>query len=74
MRSRQGGIPSHHLEGDLGERMKDLDHHLRDLDFKELDRPSEFGRSVSEAARQATKQMRALIERAIRNGQASLVR
>jgi hypothetical protein len=61
----------HHLKGDLDERMKDLENHLRDLDFSHM---SEFGRSVSDSAKQATDEMRALVERAIRNGQASLVR
>jgi beta-lactamase regulating signal transducer with metallopeptidase domain len=61
----------HHLKGDIDERMKDLDQRLRDLDFSHL---SEFGRSTSDAAKQATDEMRTLIDRAIRNGQATLVR
>src|SRR5262249_29416024 len=68
------GELEHHLEGDLGERMKDLHHDLRGLDFKDVCHWSEFGRSVDEATRQATEEMRALIERAIKNGQASPVR
>ena len=61
----------HHLNSDLDERMKDLENHLRDLDFSHM---SEFGRSVSDSARQATDEMRRLIDRAIRNGQATVVR
>ena len=64
----------HNLDSDLGERMKDLHHDLRDFDFKEFGHWSEFGRSVDEAARRATEEMRALVERAIKNGQASVVR
>ena len=60
-----------HLKGDLEERVNDLDHQLRDLDFSHL---SEFGRSASDAAKQATSEMHRLIDRAIRNGQATLVR
>lgn len=79
----------HHLNGDLDRRMKDLsasavgsgetspkrrvggDDQLRDLDFSHL---SEFGRSVSDGASHATEEMRRLIDRSIRNGQATLVR
>jgi hypothetical protein len=60
-----------HLNRDLDERMKDLDDHLRDLDFDHL---SDFGRSVNDAAGHASEEMRALMERAIRNGQAKVVR
>jgi hypothetical protein len=60
---------------DLDDQMKGLHDRLRDFDFSEFgDRMGEFGRSVGEAAKQATDDMRALIERAIANGQASAVR
>jgi bla regulator protein blaR1 len=61
----------HHLKSDLGGRMKDLDRRLRDLDFSHL---SEFGQTMSDSARHATDEMRALIDRAIRNGLATPVR
>jgi len=48
---------------DLAEPMKDFGHHMDD-----------FGRAVGEAAREATERMRALIEQAIKNGQAIQVR
>ncbi len=43
--------------------MKDFGHHM-----------DHFGRAVGEAAREATERMRALIEQAIKNGQAIQVR
>ncbi len=61
----------HHLNQDLDQRMKDLDNHVRDLDFAHL---GDVGRSASDAARNATEEMRALIDRAIRNGRATPVR
>jgi hypothetical protein len=61
----------HQLNGDLDQRMKDLDNHLRDLDFGHF---GDLGRSAGDAAKHATEEMRTLIERALKNGQARPVR
>jgi hypothetical protein len=64
----------HHLKGGLEEQMKELDDHFRDFDFRAFEHLGERGRSADDTARQATEEMRALIDRALKNGQASLVR
>ena len=64
----------HHLTGGLEQQMKELDHHFREFDVKAFEHFGELGRSAGEAAEQATEKMRALIERAIKNGQASVIR
>ena len=64
----------HDLKGGLEEQMKELDHHFRDFDFKAFEHLGELGRSTGDTAKQATEEMRALIERAIKNGQAKPIR
>ena len=64
----------HHLKGGLEEQMKELDHHFRDFDFKAFEHLGELGRSASDRGEQATEEMRALIERAIKNGEARPIR
>ncbi len=73
-----------HRNGDLDRQMKELHERLSTLEapMKELAEPMKdfghrmdhFGRSVGEAARRATEEMQALIERAIASGKARPVR
>jgi len=64
----------HHVESGLEEQLKELDRHVHDFDVQAFAHLGGLGRSAGDTASQAAEKMRALIQRAIKNGQASPVR
>ena len=64
----------HHVEGGLEEQLKELDRDVHDFDVQAFAHLGGLGRSAGDTASQAAEKMRALIQRAIKNGQASPVR